>query len=609
MGSEAITVLLRRLNSIPRSLEFAESWNTSEVWSLMGKAQLDQAPPMVKEAIASFLRADDAQYYMDVIRVASIGKHWNEVIDFMKMARTKMKDTYVDNEIIYAFAASKRNADMEEFITVATHQAKIREVAERCFDESLYEAARILFTHDNNYARLAVVYVKLELWQDAVEAARRANHIDTWKQVCFACVDAEKFQMAKVCGLNIISRNDTLTELIQHYENAGHFEELILLMEAGIAREKVGKAVFTQLGILYSKYKEDKAMEHFKTYRKSVNIPMLIDCCKENLQWPEVVFLYSAYEQFESAIDTMIQHSVECWKAELFKETMTHVANTEVCYRAINFYLTEHPLLLAELLIEMVGKLDHSRVITIVRRANHLPLIQKYLTHVQTDNNNDINEALNELYIQEENYKALRTSITDYTKFDQAAMAQRLEKHQLLEFRRIASHLYKVNKRFDKSLELSKTDELWGDAMDTCAQSGSAVLAEDLLRFFVDKHQPECFAACLFTCYELMRPDVILELAWRKDLMQFAMPYMIQTFRDFHDRLNAIEERLEAAKIEKLQDKTEKKKEEEAHMEAVAVSVGGHTPLMLPGMGMGMQYQAIMPPPGMMPFGGYLPGY
>ena len=125
-------------------------------------------------------------------------------------------------------------------------------------------------------------------------------------------------------------------------------------MEAGIAREKIGKAVFTQLGILYSKYKEEKAMEHFKTYRKQVNIPMLIDCCKENLQWPEVVFLYelllsrnilshfrySAYEQYESAIDTMIQHSVECWKTDLFKETMTHVANTEVCYRAIHVSLS-----------------------------------------------------------------------------------------------------------------------------------------------------------------------------------------------------------------------------------------------------------------------------
>ena len=51
MGPEAITVLLRRLNSIPRSLEFAETWNTPEVWSLMGKAQLDQSPPMVKEVV------------------------------------------------------------------------------------------------------------------------------------------------------------------------------------------------------------------------------------------------------------------------------------------------------------------------------------------------------------------------------------------------------------------------------------------------------------------------------------------------------------------------------------------------------------------------------
>lgn len=604
MGPEAIGILLNRLNSIPRAIEFAESWNTNEVWSLMGKAQLDQEPPMVKEAIASFLRADDAQYYMDVIRVASHGRHWNEVIDYMKMARTKMKDTYVDNEIIYAYAASKRNADMEEFITVATHQAKIREVAERCFDEGLYEAARILFTHDNNHARLAVVYVKLELWQDAVEAARRANHIDTWKQVCFACVDAEKFPMAKLCGLNIISRNDTLTELIQHYENGGHFEELIQLMEAGIARDKIGKQVFTQLGILYSKYKEDKAMEHFKTYRKQVNIPMLIDVCKENLQWPEVVFLYTAYEQFESAIDTMIQHSAECWRAELFKETMTHVANTEVCYRAINFYLQEHPLLLSELLIEMVGKLDHSRVIAIVRRSGHLALIQKYLLHVQSENLNDINEAVNELYIQEENYKALRTSVHDYTKFDQLAMAQQLEKHSLLEFRRIASQLYKMNKRFDKSLELSKADELWGDAMDTCAQSGSPQLAEELLRFFVDKHEPECFAACLFTCYDLMRPDVILELAWRKDLMSFAMPYMIQTFRDFHDRLASIEERLEAAKIEKVAEKKEAAREVEAHVEAVAGGLGGAPPFGLLTLGHS-PYQAIMPPPGMMPgYGG-----
>ena len=38
----------------------------------------------------------------------------------------------------------------------------------------------------------------------------------------------------------------------------------------------------------------------------------------------------------------------------------------------------------------------------------------------------------------------------------------------------------------------------------------------------------DCFAACLFQCYDLLHPDVILELAWRHNIMDFAMPYLIQ---------------------------------------------------------------------------------
>lgn len=29
-------------------------------------------------------------------------------------------------------------------------------------------------------------------------------------------------------------------------------------------------------------------------------------------------------------------------------------------------------------------------------------------------------------------------------------------------------------------------------------------------------------------CYDLLRPDVILELAWKHKIMDFAMPYLIQ---------------------------------------------------------------------------------
>jgi clathrin heavy chain len=52
--------------------------------------------------------------------------------------------------------------------------------------------------------------------------------------------------------------------------------------------------------------------------------------------------------------------------------------------------------------------------------------------------------AYNELLIEEEDYKSLRDSIEHFTQFDNIALAQRLEKHELLEFRRVAAILYKV---------------------------------------------------------------------------------------------------------------------------------------------------------------------
>lgn len=38
----------------------------------------------------------------------------------------------------------------------------------------------------------------------------------------------------------------------------------------------------------------------------------------------------------------------------------------------------------------------------------------------------------------------------------------------------------------------------------------------------------ECFAACLYTCYDLIRADVAVELAWMHGMMDFAVPYLMQ---------------------------------------------------------------------------------
>lgn len=57
--------------------------------------------------------------------------------------------------------------------------------------------------------------------------------------------------------------------------------------------------------------------------------------------------------------------------------------------------------------------------------------------------------------------QALRTSIDAYDNFDNISLAQSLEKHELIEFRRIAAYLFKGNNRWKQSVELCKKDKLY----------------------------------------------------------------------------------------------------------------------------------------------------
>lgn len=55
----------------------------------------------------------------------------------------------------------------------------------------------------------------------------------------------------------------------------------------------------------------------------------------------------------------------------------------------------------------------------------------------------------------------MRASIDAYDNFDNISLAQGLEKHELIEFRRIAAYLFKGNNRWKQSVELCKKDKLY----------------------------------------------------------------------------------------------------------------------------------------------------
>lgn len=61
----AITILLHKQNNMKSAVEFADKINKPDVWTELGKAQLDQS--MLREAIDSFIKAENPQAYMAVI--------------------------------------------------------------------------------------------------------------------------------------------------------------------------------------------------------------------------------------------------------------------------------------------------------------------------------------------------------------------------------------------------------------------------------------------------------------------------------------------------------------------------------------------------------------
>jgi clathrin heavy chain len=258
-------------------------------------------------------------------------------------------------------------------------------------------------------------------------------------------------------------------------------------------------------------------------------------------------------------------------------------------YKSVSFYLTMHPMLFTRLMEVLEEHVDHSRVVNQLRRTGDwaLQIGQAYMKTVQKENLSAINEALNELYTEDEDYEALRTSIDKFNNFNMIALASKLATHELLEFRRISAYVYRCNSKWSQSIDLSKNDRMWKDAIDTANESADPEIIENLLRFFCESKEKECFCAALYTCFAHVRPDVALELGWLNGYHHFVMPFFIQHFRQTHDRISALEDRTKPPKEENAQDSI---------ANTYANNLGGfNTGMLMIGNG-GSEMPGMMPP-------------
>lgn len=548
----AVGVLVDFMKDLDRAKSYATQCDEKPVWSKLGKAQLDAKEPL--EAITSFINAEDPSEYVKVCAEANEGEIWSELIPYLKMARKSMQENVIDTELIYAYAKTNNLTELEQFVT-GPNVSNIQNIGDRCFSEGLYHAAKVLFTSINNNSKLALCHIHLEEFREAVSAAQKANNVSTWKHVCFACLRAEEFRLASTCGLEVIKYPDHVDEVVAYYSDLGFFTQVISLFEQGIGLEDAHVGIFTELGVLYTKHVPGKAMEHCKVFFSKLNVNKVVRACERARLWDPAVYLYTHDKQHDSAIKTMMERG-NSFDNDIFLDAITKVRNNEIMYKAVGYYLTMHPNLFTRLMEVTEESIDHSRVVSQLRRSGDgaLKLGQEYLKSVQKNNLSPVNEALNELYVEDEDYEALRKSIDGFNNFNMIALASKLATHELLEFRRISAYVYRCNKKWSQSIDLSKNDRMWKDCIDTSNESGDAEIIENLLRFFCDSSEKECFCAALYTCFAHVSPDVVIELGWLNGYTNFVMPFLIQTFKRTHQRIKALEKRTEPPKEEDAQD-------------------------------------------------------
>lgn len=101
----------------------------------------------------------------------------------------------------------------------------------------------------------------------------------------------------------------------------------------------------------------------------------------------------------------------------------------------------------------------------------------------------------------------------------------------------------------------------------------------------------------LYTCYELVKPDVALEVAWRQGLQEYVMPYFIQFVKDLSTRVETVQKSTEDIKKKDVQ------KQEDEMNRPLDMEMN----FMMPGMGMNTGGPAaIMPAPGAMGQGQFM---
>lgn len=92
----------------------------------------------------------------------------------------------------------------------------------------------MLYSKIQHWSKLTLTLLKLQDYSNAIDSARRADDIPTWREVNAVCLLANQIQLAKTAGIYLVVLPDELPVVSMFYQKNCRIIELIELLESGI---------------------------------------------------------------------------------------------------------------------------------------------------------------------------------------------------------------------------------------------------------------------------------------------------------------------------------------------------------------------------------------
>eukprot|EP01060_Flectonema_neradi_P040679 TRINITY_DN9376_c0_g1_i1.p1 TRINITY_DN9376_c0_g1~~TRINITY_DN9376_c0_g1_i1.p1 ORF type:complete len:1664 (+),score=413.77 TRINITY_DN9376_c0_g1_i1:68-5059(+) len=543
--AKAMTVVLENLKSEDRARQLAQKSTTKACWKIFGRYLLNKNDTQIPEALDWLKRAEDWSIISEAVRLSSTTESRNALVDYLYAARSTSTSgdmTFMqtaDTELAHTLAKLERFTDLQELLATS-HLANLTSAGDRLFEEKLFESARVLFAADHNYSKLASTLLQLKCYLEALDAAQKAGNTKTWTEVCFKCVDENELRLAQMAAQHLVIVPSELVACCDYFENRGFVSEVQSLLRSALQSEHTHAGIFTHLAKMLAHHNPDQLSEYLRLYHSKLSRTEILTVCEKLHLFKDVTFLHMTCEDYDSALRVLLDHpgSHGMWSSsveETFLECCKRTTVLELIYGAVTLCLQEHPDVINKLLATVQSRVNPDRIVSVAQRFDSVPVIKDWLLQVQQVNSKGVNMALNELFIEEENYEDLKKSLSECGNYNPSEMSEKLIGHQLMEMRRVGSWLLSRTGHYQEAVNASLTDKLYKDATDFAAASENPQIVERLLRYYIENKLFECYAATLYSCFDHTQPDVALELAWRNQQHDLAMPYLIQVMKELWD--------------------------------------------------------------------------